>query len=29
MEQKGSERALFWFSAVLVEKEQQWESERG
>jgi hypothetical protein len=23
MEQMGSERALFWFSAVLVEKEQE------
>jgi hypothetical protein len=26
---KGSERALFWFSAVLVENEQERESERG
>jgi hypothetical protein len=29
MEQMGSERALFWFSAVLVENEQESESERG
>jgi hypothetical protein len=29
MEQMGSERALFEFSAVLVEKEQERESERG
>jgi hypothetical protein len=29
MEQMGSERALFWFSSVLVEKEQERESERG
>jgi hypothetical protein len=29
MEQKGSERALFEFSAVLVEKEPERESERG
>jgi hypothetical protein len=29
MEQKGSERALFGFSAVLVENEQERESERG
>jgi hypothetical protein len=29
MEQMGSERALFWFSAVLVENEQERERVRG